>query len=39
MIYRGLARNTSLSIELLRRLANCEDEEKAEIAGETLESL
>jgi len=39
MIYRGLARNTSLSIELLQRLANCEDEEIAEIAGETLESL
>jgi hypothetical protein len=39
MIYRGLARNTSLSIELLQRLANCKDEEIAEIAGETLESL
>jgi hypothetical protein len=39
MIHRGLARNASFSIDLLQRLANCEDEEIAEIAVETLESL
>jgi len=39
MIHRGLARNASLSVDLLQRLANCEEEEIAEIAAETLESL
>jgi len=39
MIHRGLARNTSLPAELLQRLANSEDEEIAEIAGETQKSL
>lgn len=39
IIYRGLARNASLPIGILQRLANCEDEEIAEIASETLKSL
>ncbi len=38
-IHRGLASNASLSPDLLQQLSESEDEEVAEIAQETLDSL
>ena len=39
MVHRGLAENKSAPADLLRELANSENEEIAEIAQETLDSL
>ena len=39
LIHRGLAQNSALPAELLTRLAGSEDQEIAEIAQETLDSL
>ena len=39
MVHRGLAENKSAPVDLLLELANSENEEIAEIAQETLDSL